>query len=340
MKTILVTGATGFLGKHLVEQLTTVEQGARVRVLCRGASVWDKDPRVEVVGGDVTLRGDVERATEGVEEVYHLAGIVSRDSKDASLLYQTHVEGTRNVCEAARQKGARKLVHVSSSGTIAVSREPLVHAETSGYKHEILGEWPYYLSKIFSEKLALDYFARYQLPVVVVNPSLILGPGDDRNSSTRDVALFLEGKIMAIPGGGLSFADARDAAAGLIAAMRSGAPGGRYLLGAANWTFRELITKLSEVSGIRGPKLQPSPEFALRSTRWLRRVYRLAGKTFPLDDVSVKMSALFWYCDSRKARADLGFRSRDPVETLKDTVDDLRARHTRPGSARAHVIPA
>jgi nucleoside-diphosphate-sugar epimerase len=340
MKTILVTGASGFLGKHLVEQLKTSEADSRIRVLCRGQSSWDQDSRVEVARGDVTSSDDVERAAEGVEEIYHLAGFVSRDPKDTALLYQTHVEGTRNVCEAARQKGVRKLVHVSSSGTIAVSGERVVHDETSGYKHEILGEWPYYLSKIFSEKLALDYFARHQLPVVIVNPSLILGPGDDRNSSTRDVALFLEGKILAIPSGGLSFVDARDAAAGLIAAMRSGAPGDRYLFGGANWTFRELIKKLSEVSGIRGPKLQPSAEFQVRSTRWLRRLYRLAGKTFPLDDVSVKMAAFFWYCDSGKARAKLGFVTRDPIETLRDTVNDLRSRHTRRSSARAHVIPA
>ena len=267
MKTILVTGATGFLGKHLVEQLKRQAGDLRLRVLCRGSSPWDQDPAVEAVRGDIVSRQDVLRAVAGAEEVYHLAGVVSRDPKDASLVYQTHVEGTRNVCEAAREKGVRKIVHVSSSGTIAVSREPVVHDECSGYKHEMLGEWPYYLSKIFAEKLALDYFTRYRLPVVVASPSLILGPGDDRNSSTRDVALFLEGKILAIPSGGLSFVDARDVATALIAALREGGPGERYLLGAANWTFRELVRKLSEVSGVGAPKLQPSPEIATALAR-------------------------------------------------------------------------
>ncbi len=326
MKLILVTGATGFLGKHLVEQLKSAGPAARLRILCRGVSPWDQDPQVEVLHGDITSRSDVARAAESVTEIYHLAGRVARQPKDSALLYRTHIEGTRNVCEAARQHGVQKIVVVSSSGTIAVGREPAVHDETSGYKHEIVGEWPYYLSKIFAEKLALTYFAEQQLPVVVANPSLLLGPGDDRRSSTRDIALFLEGQILAIPLGGLNFVDARDAAAGLIGAMRSGKPGERYLLGGVNWSFRELIGDVARVSGARAPKMQPSLRVSLWSAALLRRLLPLAGKSFELDDASIRMSALFWYCNSSKARTELGFTTRDPVETLKDTVDDLRRR--------------
>lgn len=326
MKSILVTGATGFLGKHLIEQLKRAEVTARLRILCRGASPWDQDSAVDVVRGDITSQEDVFRAAQGAGEIYHLAGVVSRDPKDIGLLYRTHVEGTRNICEAARKYGTQKLVVVSSSGTIAVSREPVVHAEASGYKHEVVGAWPYYLSKIFAEKLAFSYFHQYTLPIVVVNPSLILGPGDDRNSSTRDIALFLEGQILAIPSGGLNFVDVRDVAAGLIAAVRSGRPGERYLLGGPNWTFRELIDNVSRISGVRAPRIQPSLKFSLLSARMLRRLFPVVGKTFRLDDASIRMSALFWYCDSSKARAELGFQSRDPVGTLKDTVEDVRLR--------------
>jgi len=326
MKSILVTGATGFLGKHLVEQLKASEGEARIRVLCRGASLWENDAQVETIHGDITSSADVDRAAAGASEIYHLAGVVSRDPHAAPLLYQTHIEGTRQVCEAARRHGVQKVVLVSSSGTLAVGREPVAYDENSGYKHEIVGEWPYYLSKIFAEKLALGYFAAYHLPVVIVNPSLLLGPGDDRSSSTHDVELFLRGQILAVPLGGLNFVDARDAARGLIAAMRSGSLGERYLLGGPNWTFREFIQHLSEVSGVRAPKMQPSLAMQLASARLLRRLMPLAGKSFPLDDVSIKMSALFWYCDTRKARAELGFTTRDPLETLKDTVEDLRGR--------------
>jgi len=323
MPATLVTGATGFLGKHLVGQLRRERPPPRLRIFCRGASPWDQDPQVEKVKGNITSAADVLSAMEGVASVYHLAGAVSRNPR-ASELYATHVEGTRNVCDAARRCGVQKIVLVSSSGTIAVSREPVIHDEESGYKHEIVGEWPYYLSKIFAEKLALSYAKDYGLPVVIVNPSLLLGPGDDRRSSAVEIELFLEGQILAIPGGGLNIVDVRDASAALIAAMRAGNSGERYLIGGPNWTFSEMIEKSSAVSGVRGPKRRLSLPASLWGARLLRRIYPLVGQTYRLDDARIKMSALFWYCNSSKARAQLGFTTRDPLETLRETVEDLR----------------
>lgn len=324
MKSILVTGAAGFLGRHLIEQLKFSEPEAALRILARGLTPWEQDSRVEVVHGDVTRAEDVLRAAEEASEIYHLAGLVSRDPADQEVLYRTHIEGTRNVCEASRRRGVSKVVMVSSSGVLAVGRKPLAYGEESDYKNDVVAEWPYYLSKIFAEKLALDYARRYSLPIVVVNPSLVLGPGDDHQSSTGDIALFLEGQILAIPRGGLNFVDVRDAAAGLIAAMRHGRSGERYLLGGVNWTFRELIENVARIADRRAPKLELPLKLSLTSARLLRRTFPLLGKSFKLDDASIKMSAFFWYCDSSKARRELGFRTREPVETLRDTVEDLR----------------
>lgn len=326
MKPILITGATGFLGKHLVERLKE-HTDAPLRLLCRGACPWDSDPRIEVVRGDVLRRDDVARAMKGVGQVYHLAGIVSRDPKDKWLLYQAHIDGTRNVCESALAIGSPRVLVASSSGTIAVSREPNVHTEKSGYKHDVVGGWAYYLSKIYTEKLALHYFHEYKLPVVIVNPALLLGPGDDRGSSTGDVELFLKGGVLAIPLGGMSFVDVRDVAPALIAAMDRGRPGERYLLGGPNWTFRKVIEVLSQVSGIAGPKMRLPFSASLWSARLLRSLFPLVGKSFEgLDDDTIRMSALYWYCDSSKAKSELGFESRDPVVTMRETVEDIRRR--------------
>lgn len=330
-KTVLITGATGFLGKNLVECLKPKNKSIRVRVLCRGLSPWEQDRTVEVVHGDIVNRQQVEQAVKGVSEIYHLAGVVSRDTKDQDLLYETHIEGTRNVCEAALKNKVKKVVAVSSSGTIAVGATPEVHDESSGYKNEVVGEWPYYLSKIFAEKLALDYCVRTGLKVIVVNPSLLLGIGDDRNSSTRDVALFLQGEIKVIPKGGLNFVDVRDVAQGLTLAMRYGKAGERYLMGNVNWTFRQLIEKVAEISGLPAPTMEPPAGVSLWGARAMRVVYPLLGKKVELDDASVKMSSCYWYCDSTKARTKLKFETRDPIETLRDTVEDVHLRLYRSG---------
>jgi dihydroflavonol-4-reductase len=326
MKCTLVTGATGFLGRHLVEELRRTQPENGVRVLCRGASPWDVNGGIEVARGDVTCLEDVLSAAKDVREIYHLAGMVSRNPRDRETLYRIHIEGTRNICEGARRHKIERVVVVSSSGTVAVSREAIAHNEDSGFKNELVAEWPYYLSKIFAEKTALDFSRRHGVPVVIANPSLILGPGDDRESSTGDIALFLRGQILAVPRGGVSFVDVRDAAQGLVAAMRRGRAGERYLLGGANWTFRELIENVARISGRHAPRLQPSLRWSLFCARILRRVFPIFGSRFELDDASIKMGSCFWYCDTGKARSELEFLTRDPVTTVCDTVEDVRRR--------------
>ncbi len=325
-KPILITGATGFLGKHLVEQLRSAPEAPVLRILNYGPCPYRGQPGFEILDGNILRREDVERAMEGCGQVYHLAGAVSRDPRDKQKMYDLHIEGTRNICEAALRHRPDKIVAVSSSGTIAVSKEPKIFDETADYPYDIVREWHYYMSKIEAEKTALDYVRRHDLPIVITNPALLLGPGDELGSSTGDIALFLEGQVLALPLGGMCFVDARDAAAGLIGAMRAGRVGERYLLGGANWSFKEIMERVAEISGRRAPRFQPSLRFSLASARILRRVLPLIGKSFKMDDVTIEMSAHFWYFRSTKAERELGFRARDPMETLRATVEDLLQR--------------
>ena len=325
MSTVLVTGGSGFLGRHLIRGLLQEDPDVRVRSFSRSRFPDGVRGPVQCVLGDIANADDVDAAMAGVDEVYHLAGVVERSPGNPWTAYRTHVQGTRNVCEAMRKHGPRRCVVTSSSGTIAVSREPVVHTEDSGYKQAVVHEWPYYLSKIYQEKQALWYCEHRRLPIVVVNPSLLLGAGDDRFSSTNDVRLFLKGQIKVVPRGGLNLVDVRDAAAGLVAAMRKGTVGERYLLAGENMTFREWIVKTASIAGVSRPRLQPPEILARIGAAKLRRLYPLVGKRFELDDASIKMSSLFWYCDASKARRELGFKTRSAEETLRDTVAYIRS---------------
>lgn len=322
----LVTGATGFLGSHLVERLKTLNKDVSIRILCRSRHQWEGQPKIETVYGDICDLEAVNRAVAGVTSIFHLAGYVSRHPAEAPRLLDTHVRGTRNICRSALAHGSPKIVLCSSSGTIAASRHPVMHTEEAPYAYEVAGRWPYYLSKIYQEKLALSYFHLHRLPVVVVNPSLLLGPGDERLSSTGDVQTFLDGYYLNVPAGGLNFVDVRDTAAALAKALETGVPGRRYLIGGYNLTIKEFFALLKRVSGVRGPRWELPESWARRGAAVLRRLYRLARHTYPVDDVTIEMAYRFWYFDNSRAKSELGLNPRPAEETIRDTLTFLRRR--------------
>jgi dihydroflavonol-4-reductase len=321
---LLVTGGSGFLGTALVPLLAG--EGHRVRLLQRSAApAVERLPGVEVQRGSVEDPAAVAAALDGVSAAFHLAGQVAFDPADPAGLYRLHVQGTRVLLEAAARAGVERVVMASTSGAIAVFEEERVGTEADPYPLRAVADWPYYLSKIYQEKAALRIAADTGLPLVVLNPSLLLGPGDERLSSTDVVWKFLKRRIPAMPSGGVSFVDVRDAAAAFAAALTRGRPGARYLLGGANMTFRELFGRLERLSGIAAPRVRLPSAVNVAGAKLLERLASWRGAEAPIDAPSVAMGERFWYCDSRKAEAELGFAPRDPQETLAETVAWLRA---------------
>ncbi|MDT7541806.1 MAG: hypothetical protein QOE33_1710 [Acidobacteriota bacterium] len=320
----LVTGGTGFLGGHLVRQLVATGE-RRVRVFSTSSPAWLKELDVESLTGSITNADDVRRAVEGAERVYHLAGMVSRDERDAHKMYPLHVEGTRLLCEAARAVGVNSIVLVSTSGTIAVTKDgEFVPDEEYQPPLDIISRWSYYASKFYQERAALENFAGEGRRLIIVNPSLLLGPGDERLSSTKVVLDFLARKVRAIPGGGLSFVDARDAAETLISAMRRGRHGERYLLGAANWTFDKFFGRLERLTKTNAPRFTLPSALAIKGSKVVNSLYRHWNLASPVEPTEVEMAEHFWYVDATKAVRELGFNPRDPGETLQETVAYVR----------------
>lgn len=329
-KTVLVTGATGFLGHHVVSQL--VERGDTVRALVRNPDTESAQRLPEAakrVVGDVLDPATLSSAVAGCDAVLHCAGKVSRNPEDAVDLFEINVRGTENVLDAASEAGVRRVVVASTSGTIAVSEDDEhIGRESDPTPVELINRWPYYRSKLYAEKAALERNSD-SLEVVIVNPSILLGPGDLHASSTEDVRRMLEQRTPVSPAGGVSFVDARDAASGMIAALERGAAGERYLLTACNCTTQTFLSRIARVADMEPPMFAlPNSKGVRKLSLWLvDRAQALLGEDESLPDhASLDMAQHYWYCDASRAENELQWTSRDPMVTLADTVEDMRAR--------------
>lgn len=333
MKRVLVTGGTGFLGEHVIQCLIAARDAdankqydvrtiarSRSPVLARLADTGD----VSMIRGDIMTGDELPSALDGCEIVVHLAGMVSREPDDSQRMMRLHIDGTRRVFECAKQAGVRRIVVASTSGTIAVSDIEEVLDERAAYPTELVAGWPYYVSKIYQEKLAFELGKTLDIECVCVNPSLLLGPGDRRLSSTKDVLRFMRKQIPSVTEGGVNFVDARDAAQATVAAIERGRPGERYLLGGPNWTVDEFFGRLERACKVRRPRLKLPERLSFMGASMLEHVYRWRDKEPPIDRMSVEMGYHYWWCDSTKAERELGFHSRDPSLTLVDTVRYLR----------------
>ena len=320
---ILITGGTGFLGTHIVKQF--LGKGEKnLRVMASSVPVWMQDEGVEALEGSVTNEKDVAEAVKGVSAIYHLAGKVSRDNDDAALMNDVHVQGTRILCEAAKESGVKTFVLASSSGTIAISEDEEIVDETFPPPMNLIPRFAYYSSKFYQEKTALDNFDGRGLKLVIMNPSLLLGDGDERLSSTKVVLDFLARKIPFTPSGGLNFVDAEDAATAFVNALEKGKHKEKYLLGAENMTFAKFFGRLERLSDVSAPMLHVPRSVSKVGANLVGSLFKNFNRTPPFEVKEVEQAELFWYFDSSKAIEELDFQTRDPQQTLNDTIKYLR----------------
>src|SRR5260370_27148907 len=286
---MLVTGGSGCVGAGVVQRV--VDAGRAVRLVSRNAP--SSTTGLECLRGDLREPHLVRTALKDIEVVYHLAGLVSFDPDDARAMYELHVECTRRLLEEASEAGVQRIVLASTSGTIAVARDEKVGTEADDYPITVVGRWPYYLSKIYQEKLALDCCRAHAVPLVVLNPGLLLGPGDDRLSSTWVVSKFLNQDMPAMPSGGLSFVDVRDVADAFVQALGRGEVGGRHLMG-VNMSFQEFFGRLARLTGVGAPKLRLTPRLNVLGSQLLERWAKLRGVDPPIGQHAVEIGEHFF----------------------------------------------
>jgi dihydroflavonol-4-reductase len=319
LKPTLVTGATGFLGWHVARLL--IERGHRVRALARTAvAVPELD--CETVRGDLRDTESLRRAAAGCGVVFHVAADYRLWVRDAAAMYESNVTGTRNLLEAARDAGVERVVYTSTVGCIGVPNGGTGDETMPVSIEQMTG--PYKRSKFLAEQAALES-ARAGLPVVVVNPTAPVGDHDWKPTPTgRIIVDFLRGKMPAYVDTGLNLVDARDTAEGHLLACEKGRVGERYILGCENLTLRQILERLSRLSGLKAPTTRISYGIALAfgvaSTAWAR-VTSVEPRA-PLD--AVRMARKKMWVSHAKAERELGFRPLPVEPALQRAIDWFR----------------
>jgi dihydroflavonol-4-reductase len=308
--TTLVTGAAGFIGSHVTRALAARGDDLKLGLL-PGAS----DQALEGLEGkrvscDVLDRRAVRRALRDVERVFHCAGVTSIDPADAERVFEVNVKGSRIVLEECLKAGVTRVVMNSSAAALGPARAGQTADESTRFNAEGIAN-PYVSAVHEAETEAMRLAAR-GLPLVCVNPCMVLGPGDYNASSTRVVRSFLLGELPVYVEGAFSIVDVRDVAEGMLLADERGAVGERYLLGGRNFTYDRLFADLSRLSGIEPPvKLPLTAALAAASA---------LGKRAPISAWQARASSHWWTYRATKARRELGWRARPHEETLEATV--------------------
>lgn len=320
-----VTGASGFVGANLVHELTARGHGVKALLRPNADLRGLQGATYESVPGDVSDRAALEKAMRGCDWCFHVAASYHLWLRDYKPMYAANVEGTRNVIEAASAAGCKRIVYTSTVGCIALpvvkhgkvtptdEASPVSGAQMSNH---------YKRSKWQAEQVARELAAK-GWPVVIVNPSAPIGPRDVKPTPTGQVILdFLNRQMPAYMDTGLNWVHVRDVAAGHILAAEKGRIGERYILGHAggNWTMREALGVLAELSGLPAPRFRVPFWVALSAAHCNEAISALTGKAPKAPVAGVRMARYKMFFDPGKAIRELNLPQTPPKQAFADAI--------------------
>jgi dihydroflavonol-4-reductase len=328
---VLVTGATGFVGRHVA--LALRDAGHEVVALVRDVdAAAARLPGIRCVGGDLERPESLRLAMKEAASVVHVAGFVSNSLHERERLFSVNAVGAWNLLEAAGTTGVRRVVFTSSTSAVGALHEDRPEDaldESAPFELRDLAV-PYVQVKRAAHEAALE--AREDgLPVVVLSPTFVLGPGDERLTSSELIDAFVRKQLPGYLAGGINPVDVRDVARAYVAALVHPDPAPHYILaGPENLTQQALFQRLEELSGVRAPRI-PIP-------RWAALAAGLVGERLvrgaALTSATVRLGGLYWYFDAALARRELGFDPRPLDQTLRSSLDWVtQLQQTRLGEA-------
>lgn len=325
MAPTLVTGSTGLIGSHIARLLAL--RGDELRLTVREGSRLEPiaDLDAQTVRADVLDRRAVRRAMRGVERVFHVAGTTDlRLRRDRA--FAINVEGTRIVLEEALRADVQRVVYTSSVAAIGPAPPGGIADESQVWdagRYRI----PYLDAKHEAEVAALRLLPR-GLPLVIVNPAHVLGPGDPGRSSTAIVRRFLRRQIPAYVEGTINIVGVEDVARGHLQADQLGTVGERYILGNRNFTLDRLFADLGRLSGVEPPAIKLPLAVALAIARGAELVPDPPGLPLPRlpSPAEIRAASLNWAFRNTKAKRELRWRPSPHEDCLESTIAWYRER--------------
>ncbi len=322
MSTIMVTGATGFIGRRLVSRLA--REGYRVHALYRSEEKirgWEHE-NIRFFKGTIGDAASIGRAMKDCRYVFHLAAFAAVWAKDFGNFYEENVGGTVNLLDQALAQGVEKLVFTSTAGVLGPS-DGSVNTEGKIYSGKHFTH--YDRSKLLAEKIVLEYVGR-GLPALIVNPTRVFGPGPytKSNSLTMIIDRYLKGRWKVIPGDGKSIGNyvyVDDVVDCHLLALEKGREGERYLAGGDNLSFLEFFDILARVSGIRHNLIKLPVGMMMLIAGAMQGAAFLSGWTPPITPAFVRRYNRDWEVSCEKAKKELGYRPISFEMGLKKTIE-------------------
>ena len=323
-----ITGATGFIGSHLLKRIAGDYE--KIYVLVRKHSVPENIKWTEGMDNISIVKGDLLELSTFIdyfskcEHIYHTAGFVGTNRKFRNEVFKLNYETSLNLLKAAEITKPLKVMYLASIYALGKGEKDKPADETIEYNLQNFAEKiPYMKAKRMADGFAFE-LAEKGFPIVFGFPCYCLGPGDIYLSSSRIVLASMKGLLRFYVDGGINVVDVRDVAEGLYLCMKKGKAGEKYLLGGYNLSFKALFLELSKFTNCR-PYFK-LPKGLVKSAGWLAEL--ILGKTTIIDYNSALIMCEYWFYNSDKAKRELGWKVRPLQETLKDSVQWFKMNKT------------
>ena len=318
---VFITGATGFVGSHVARRYAT--EGAQLRLLTRKTSRLEglEGLDAEVVTGDLRQPEDLRSALTGCDALVHVAADYRLWVRDPKEMYAANVDGTRELLRLARETGVERVVYTSSVATMGFKSDgSVVNEDTPVSLEDMIGH--YKRSKFLGEQEAIKAAAAGQ-HVMILNPTTPIGPGDAKPTPTgRIIVDFLNRKFPAYVDTGLNLVDVDEVARMHVVALDRGTPGRRYILGGENLTLKQILDRMSAITGLPSPTKKVPHAVAMGYAFFDEMITGRLLKREPRATVeAVRMGKKMMFASSSKAEQDLGFHVLPIYQALRSAID-------------------